>query len=213
MRIIFLGVPGAGKGTQAQLVCDLLNYPHLSTGDMLRAAVLSGSEIGLKAKAVMDSGALVSDDIVNEIVRERISAPDCSSGFVLDGYPRTLPQADAVDSMLSSSGGIDHVIKLTVDDSVIIDRISGRFSCSSCGEGYHDVTKRPAKDGVCDVCGSKEFVRRSDDNADSVRSRLETYERESAPLVDYYASQGKLHLVDGMGSIDDVHSSIASILT
>ena len=214
MRLILLGPPGAGKGTQAQRLIETHKIPQLSTGDMLRAAVTAQSEVGLKAKAVMDSGNLVSDDIVNAIVSERIDQADCAEGFILDGYPRTLNQADAVEAMLERKGlKLDHVIEIKVDDDILVNRVSGRFSCASCGAVYHDEDKRPKVEGVCDVCGSTDFKRRPDDNAETMRTRLRSYYKDTSPLVGYYHCKGTLRAVDGMQPIDVVTESIGRIVS
>ena len=214
MRLILLGPPGAGKGTQAQRLIETHKIPQLSTGDMLRAAVTAQSEVGLKAKAVMDSGNLVSDDIVNAIVSERIDQADCAEGFILDGYPRTLNQADAVEAMLERKGlKLDHVIEIKVDDDILVNRVSGRFSCASCGAVYHDEDKRPKVEGVCDVCGSTDFKRRPDDNAETMRTRLRSYYKDTSPLVGYYHCKGTLRAVDGMQPIDVLTESIERIVS
>ena len=214
MRLILLGPPGAGKGTQAQRLIETHKIPQLSTGDMLRAAVTAQSEVGLKAKAVMDSGNLVSDDIVNAIVSDRIDQADCAAGFILDGYPRTLNQADAVEAMLERKGlKLDHVIEIKVDDDILVNRVSGRFSCASCGAVYHDEDKRPKVEGVCDVCGSTDFKRRPDDNAETMRTRLRSYYKDTSPLVGYYHCKGTLRAVDGMQAIDVVTESIERIVS
>lgn len=213
MRLILLGPPGAGKGTQAQRLIARHGIPQLSTGDMLRAAVSAGTEIGKRAKAVMDAGHLVSDEIVNAIVSERIDESDCASGFILDGYPRTLNQADAVEEMLKGKGlELDHVIQMQVDDDVLVSRVAGRYSCARCGTVYHDTDKAPKVDGVCDTCGSTEFKRRPDDNADTMRTRLRAYYKDTSPLVGYYHCKGTLRVVDGMESIDDVTRNIEEVL-
>ncbi|MBL1405361.1 MAG: adenylate kinase [Hyphomicrobiales bacterium] len=211
MKIILLGAPGAGKGTQAKMLQEKMGIPQLSTGDMLRAAVKNKTEIGLKAKAVMDSGNLVSDDIVNAIVKDRMQEPDCKNGFILDGYPRTLDQADALSEMLGDEK-LDAVIEITVDDEAVVERIAGRYTCGSCGEGYHDTFKKPAKADVCDKCGSSEFKRRPDDNAKTVKERLFVYYKETAPLLGYYHAFRQLKSIDGMGDIDVVKAKIAEIL-
>jgi adenylate kinase len=214
MRLILLGPPGAGKGTQSQRLVDKLGVPQLSTGDMLREAVKAGTDVGLRAKAVMDAGNLVSDEIVNAIVSERIDQPDAVKGFILDGYPRTLVQADAVEQMLADKGlELDCVIELEVDDNVLVERISGRYSCAKCGTGYHDSNKKPHVAGVCDKCGSTEFKRRPDDNAETVRTRLEAYYKQTSPLIGYYYAKGKLKKVDGMADMEDVTASIEKILS
>jgi adenylate kinase len=213
MNLILLGPPGAGKGTQAQQLADKRGLVQLSTGEMLRAAVRAGTEIGKRAEAVMKSGALVSDDIVIGIIAERIDQPDCASGFILDGFPRTLPQAAALDKLLKEKRKtLDHVLELKVDDGALIDRISGRFSCSKCGAGYHDTYKQPKVAGVCDNCGSTEFTRRADDNAETVKNRLMAYYRETAPLTGYYFCKGNLTSVDGMAPIDEVGRQLEAAL-
>jgi len=214
MRLILLGPPGAGKGTQSQRLVEKFGVPQLSTGDMLRDAVRAGTDVGKRAKAVMDAGKLVSDEIVNAIVSERIDQPDAVNGFILDGYPRTLIQADAVEQMLADKGlELDCVIELEVDDNVLVERISGRYSCAKCGTGYHDTNKKPHVAGVCDKCGSTEFKRRPDDNAETVRTRLEAYYKQTSPLIGYYYAKGKLRKVDGMADMEDVTASIEKILS
>jgi adenylate kinase len=213
MRLILLGPPGAGKGTQAQRIVEKHGIPQLSTGDMLRAAVVAGTDVGKRAKAVMDAGNLVSDDIVNAIVSERIDAADCAKGFILDGYPRTLVQADAVEEMLASKDArLDVVIEFQVNDAVLVDRISGRYTCAKCGAGYHDRNHKPKADGICDKCGSHEFKRRPDDNAETVATRLQVYYKETSPLIGYYHAKGLLKSVDGMAEIDEVTQAIEAIL-
>ncbi len=213
MNIILLGPPGAGKGTQAKRIEEARGMVQLSTGDMLRAAVAAGTEIGKKAKEVMERGELVSDDIVIGIISERIDAPDCANGFILDGFPRTVAQAEALDKLLAEKGKtLDAVIEMKVDDDKLVERITGRFTCAKCGEGYHDKFKLPAKEGVCDKCGSTEFTRRADDNEETVRARLAAYHEQTAPLIDYYGKTGKLRSIDGMASIDDVTRQISEVL-
>ena len=213
MNLIFLGPPGAGKGTQAQRVAAAHGLVQLSTGDMLRAAVAAGTEVGLKAKVVMEAGELVSDDIVVAIVADRIAGPDCAGGFVLDGFPRTVAQAEALDTVLDGNGmRIDHVVEMTVDDDALVERISGRFSCVACGAAYHDRFNRPKVEGVCDACGGGEFVRREDDNAETVATRLGAYHAQTAPLLPYYRDRGALRPVDGMAEIDAVTRQIEAVL-
>lgn len=213
MNIILLGPPGAGKGTQAKRIEDRRNLVQLSTGDMLRAAVAAGSQIGLKAKAVMKRGDLVSDEIVIGIISERIDEPDCAGGFILDGFPRTLAQADALGALLKSKGKmLDAVVEMRVDDDRLVERITGRFTCGNCGEGYHDAFKRPQREGACDKCGSAEFKRRADDNEETLRSRLLAYYKETSPLIGYFHAKGLLRSIDGMAQIDNVTQSIERVL-
>ncbi len=213
MNLIFLGPPGAGKGTQAQRVAAAHGLVQLSTGDMLRAAVAAGTEVGLKAKAVMEAGELVSDDIVIAIIADRMAEPDCSGGFILDGFPRTVAQAEALDIVLAGKEvRIDHVVEMTVDDEALIERVSGRFSCVACGAAYHDRFNRPKVEGVCDACGGSEFVRRADDNAETVANRLRAYHAQTAPLLPYYRERGALRPVDGMAEIDAVTRQIEAVL-
>ncbi len=213
MRLVLLGPPGAGKGTQAQRLVEKHGIPQLSTGDMLRTAVANETEVGLRAKAVMDAGKLVSDDIVNAIVSERMDEPDCKNGFILDGFPRTLVQADALGRMLSEKDmPLDCAIEVRVDDDILVERIAGRYTCATCGAGYHDTFLKPKKEGVCDKCGGTEFKRRPDDNADTVRTRLWAYYKETSPLIGYYHAKGLLYGVDGMAEIDAVSEQIDTIL-
>jgi adenylate kinase len=213
MNLILLGPPGAGKGTQAEAITKKFGLVQLSTGEMLRQAVKAGSPIGLEASAIMEAGGLVPDKIVIKIIAERIAAPDCAKGFILDGFPRTLKQAAALDELLAAQHKkIDAVIEIKVDDKVLIDRIAGRYMCANCGAGYHDTNCKPKVEGVCDRCGSKGFVRRADDNAETVKSRLMAYYRETAPLIGYYFAKGKLKTVDGMAAISEVSRQIDDIL-
>ena len=201
MIVILLGPPGAGKGTQAKELATRRGLIQLSTGDILRSAVQAGTEIGIKARPIMEKGQLVPDEIVIGILAERLEQPDCRNGVILDGFPRTLAQASALDEVLQKHKlKIDAVIELKVDDRELMDRISGRFSCAKCGTGYHDKFKRPKASGVCDVCGSTEFVRRPDDRAETVRDRLMVYYRETSPLIGYYYCKGNLESVNGMAN-------------
>lgn len=213
MNLVLLGPPGGGKGTQAKRLMDKYGLIQLSTGDMLRAAVTSGSEIGKKAKAVMDAGQLVSDDIVISIIDERLDAPDTKNGVIFDGFPRTVAQAEALDRMMEKKGKkLDFAIEIRVPDAPIVERITGRFTCAKCGAGYHDKFQRPKTDGVCDSCGGTEMVRRADDNAETVTKRLAGYHAQTAPLIPYYEAQGNYHLVDGTQDIADVTKSLEALL-
>ena len=209
MILILLGPPGAGKGTQATRIKDKYQIAHLSTGDMLRGAIAAGTEVGKQAKGVMDAGKLVSDDIIIRLVEERTAEDDCKNGYLLDGFPRTVAQAEALDGLLERKGqNLDAVVEIAVDDNALIGRISGRFSCGNCGAGYHDSFKKPKQEGVCDVCGSSDFKRRSDDTAEAVRTRLTSYHEQTAPLLPYYRNKAVLKTVDGMGEIDGVTDAI-----
>jgi len=213
VNLILLGPPGAGKGTQAKGLQERYSIVQLSTGDMLRAEVASGSELGQQAKEIMDSGGLVSDDLIINMISSRIDQDDCKNGFILDGFPRTTPQAEALDKMLEEkSFVIDHVIELKVDDDAMVTRITGRYTCAGCGAGYHDEFQKPKENGVCDKCGGTEFSRRADDNAETVRSRLEAYHDQTAPIVSYYGDKGVMKSVDGMASIDEVKGQLDAIL-
>lgn len=212
--LILLGPPGAGKGTQARMLEDEFGYVQLSTGDLLRAAVAAGSPAGLAAKAVMEAGQLVSDEIVINILRDRLAEPDCAKGVILDGFPRTTVQAEALDDLLGETGQkINAAISLEVDDAAMVERISGRYTCGGCGEGYHDSFKQPAKAGTCDKCGGTEMKRRADDNAETVASRLEAYHAQTAPLIAYYGGKGVLKSTNAMGGIDDIARDMAAIVT
>jgi adenylate kinase len=212
-RLILMGPPGGGKGTQAKRLETRYGIVQLSTGDMLRAAVKAGSPIGKQAKAVMDAGKLVSDDIMIGLISERIDQPDCAKGFILDGFPRTVPQAEALDKLLEDKGiKLDKVIVVAVPDARLIERITGRFTCAKCGEGYHDKFKQPKKAGVCDVCGGTEFTRRADDNAETVGARLKAYHDQTAPLMPYYKAKGLLEVIDGDRDMDVVTGDLERVL-
>jgi adenylate kinase len=213
MNIILLGPPGAGKGTQAQRLVAERGMIQLSTGDMLRAAVKAGTPVGLQAKAVMEAGALVSDEIVSGIIGEALDALAAETGVIFDGYPRTAAQAESLDVLLTGRGRtLHHVIELAVDEDALVDRITGRFTCASCGEGYHDRYKQPAAAGACDKCGSTEFKRRPDDNEETVRTRMAEYRAKTAPILPVYEARGIVSRVDGMADIAEVTDAIEAIL-
>ncbi|WP_343117064.1 adenylate kinase [Ostreiculturibacter nitratireducens] len=211
--LILLGPPGAGKGTQARMLQERFGLVQLSTGDLLRAAVAAGTPAGLAAKAVMEAGGLVSDEIVLEVLKDRLGDPDVARGVILDGFPRTRAQAEALDALLAEAGQkVTAAISLEVDDEAMVGRVSGRYTCAGCGEGYHDEFKQPAKAGVCDKCGGTAFTRRADDTAETVRARLEAYHAQTAPLIAHYKMMGVLESVDAMGSIDTIASALGSIV-
>jgi adenylate kinase len=213
MNLILLGPPGAGKGTQAKILEEHNGFKQLSTGDMLRAAVAAGTDQGLKAKAIMDRGDLVSDDVILGIVADRMDRPDITEGVVFDGFPRTPAQAKALDEMLVKRGQkLNAVIEMKVDDEALVARIVGRYTCASCGQGYHDKFAQPKQAGTCDVCGSIEFTRRADDNEKTVRDRLQVYNTQTAPLVAYYREMGNLHVIDGMADIAEVTREVSQVL-
>jgi adenylate kinase len=211
--LILLGPPGAGKGTQARMLEEDFGLVQLSTGDLLRAAVAGGTEAGRKAKAVMEAGQLVSDDIVLAILKDRMAQPDVAKGIILDGFPRTAGQAAALDAVLTEAGrSVTAAISLEVEDEAMVARVSGRTTCATCGEGYHDQFKQPAQAGTCDKCGGTSFKRRADDNAETVRARLQAYHAETAPLIAYYDRQSVLERVLAMGSIDAIRARLAEIV-
>jgi len=213
MNIILLGPPGAGKGTQAHRLVDHHGMRQLSTGDMLRAAVKAGTPVGKQAKAIMDAGELVSDDIVSALIDDELASMSADTGAIFDGYPRTRAQAEQLDALLAKHGRkLDRVVELQVDEDALVDRITGRFTCAVCGAGYHDRHKTPEKEGVCDKCGSTEFKRRPDDNEETVRHRMQVYRSETAPILPFYEERGIVARVDGMASIEDVTDSIDALL-
>jgi adenylate kinase len=212
MNIILLGPPGAGKGTQAARLQANRGMVQLSTGDMLREAVAAGTPTGLQAKAIMEKGELVSDEIVSALIGERLDSSG-GQGAIFDGYPRTQAQAEALDGLLAKRGRrLDYVIELAVDEDALVKRITGRFSCAKCGTGYHDTFKQPRVPGVCDACGSTEFVRRKDDNEQTVRTRMAEYRAKTEPILPYYEQRGLVRKVDGMASVDEVAAQIDAIL-
>lgn len=212
-NLVLLGPPGAGKGTQARMLQDRFGLVQLSTGDLLRAAVKAGTDAGLQARTVMERGDLVSDDIVIAILRDRLSEPDCTNGAIFDGFPRTAIQARALDDLMADMGSaITAAISLDVDDAAMVARISGRYTCASCGEGYHDAFKHPAQAGVCDKCGGTEMARRADDTAETVVQRLNAYHAQTAPLITYYEARGVLARVDAMAAIETVAKDLNVIV-
>ncbi|MDX9690415.1 MAG: adenylate kinase [Proteobacteria bacterium] len=213
MNIILLGPPGAGKGTQARILEEKYGMVQLSTGDMLRAAVKAGSPLGLQLKTIMDSGSLVPDELMIRLIGNRIDEPDCAKGFILDGFPRTVPQAEALDGMLDNKDKkLDMVIELKVDEDRLVERVSGRFTCAKCGEGYHDKFRLTKTPGVCDICGATEFVRRSDDNAETMKARLQAYRDLTAPIIPYYAGRGMLKSIDGMADMAKVQQDLIQLI-
>jgi adenylate kinase len=213
MNIILLGPPGAGKGTQAKMLVGKYQIPQISTGDILRAAVKEGSPLGKEAKACMDKGELVPDSVVIGIVEERIQQPDCAKGYMLDGFPRTVPQAEALDGMLKNlSSQIDHVVSIEVANEELVGRLTGRRTCRDCGAGFHVMFDPPDKEGVCDKCGG-ELYQRDDDNVETVTSRLEVYESQTMPLIDYYTAQGKIRPIDGVGEIKEIFKRVTQVLS
>ncbi len=213
MNLILLGPPGAGKGTQAKRLQERHGLVQLATGDMVRAAIASGSALGQKIKEIYDAGRLVSDDIIIDMIAERIAAPDIARGFILDGFPRTVPQAEALDRMLAEHGrALDHVILIEVDEPALIDRLSGRFSCGKCGALYHERNHPPKTEGQCDNCGPTDFIRRAYDRPEALATRFEAYRNQTAPILPYYQARGILRSVDGMASIDEVTRQIEAVL-
>lgn len=212
MKVIFLGPPGSGKGTQAKMVAERLGIPQISTGDMLRSAVREGTPMGLKAKAMMDAGALVADEVVVGIVQERLLKEDCKTGFILDGFPRTVPQADALQQCLLELGKeLDKVISLEVDNDAVVERITGRRTCRDCGKMFHVRFDPPSQEGVCDTCGGELYLR-DDDQEETIRKRLEVYEQQTAPLIAYYQKAGLVQAIDGMQGIDEVQDQILGVM-
>ena len=213
MNLILLGPPGAGKGTQAKRLAQTHGLVQLATGDMVRAAIASGSELGRRIKAIYDAGQLVPDDIIIQMIADRIGQPDSARGFILDGFPRTVPQAEALDAMLAERGqALDHVILIEVDEAALVDRIAGRFTCQGCGASYHERYRRPQAEGVCDVCGGTDLVHRADDRPEAVKTRFEVYRRQTEPILPYYRARGILRTVNGMADIDEVTRQIERLL-
>jgi adenylate kinase len=213
MNLILLGPPGAGKGTQAKRLAQTHGLVQLATGDMVRAAIASGSELGRRIKAIYDAGQLVPDDIIIDMIAERIAEPEAARGFILDGFPRTVPQAEALDAMLAERcQALDHVILIEVDEAALVDRIAGRFTCAGCGASFHERHKRPRVEGVCDVCGGTDLVHRADDRPEAVKTRFEVYRRQTEPILPYYEARGILRSVTGMADIDEVTRQIEAII-
>jgi adenylate kinase len=214
VNLILLGAPGAGKGTQAKRLEECFGLVQLSTGDMLRAEIAANSNLGAKAKSFMEGGKLVPDEIIIDIISRRLDQDDCIKGVILDGFPRNVLQAKALDGMLKDKYlEIDYVIELKVDDSAIVERITGRFSCAKCGAGFHDKFQRPEVDGVCDACGGMEFARRTDDKAEVVKKRLDSYNEQTVPIVDYYRKKGKIESIDGMAPINQITQHLVEVLS
>lgn len=213
IRLILVGPPGCGKGTQAKRIEDKFKIIQLSTGDMLRKAVAEGTPAGVKAKAIMEAGQLVPDDLIISMVGDRIAQPDCQAGFILDGFPRTLAQAQALDRSLKARGlRIDAVIEIRVPDEDLVERITGRFTCAQCGQGYHDRFQKPAREGICDKCGGSQFTRRADDNAETVRTRLKAYHEMTESIIPHYERQDILRVVDGRQGIDQVSEAVSAVV-
>ena len=213
MNIILLGPPGAGKGTQSRLLEEKFGTIQVSTGDMLRAAVKQGTPLGLEAKQIMADGKLVPDALMIRLIQDKISQPECAKGFILDGFPRTVAQAEALDSMLvANNKKLDAVIEIKVDENSLVERVAGRFTCAHCGEGYHDKFRPLKKQGACDVCGGSEFIRRPDDNAETMTSRLKAFHDQTAPILPYYKAKSLLKSVDGMAPMLDVQKAIVALL-
>lgn len=213
MRVILLGPPGAGKGTQSKLLTEKFKIPQVSTGDILRQAVKDKTEMGLEAKSCMDQGKLVPDNVVIEIIRERIENPDCSAGFILDGFPRTIQQAETLSQVLEQMGKeIDHLIDIEIDFDRLLQRLTGRWTCRECGEGYHITSNPSQKKGECDKCKG-ELYQRDDDKEETIQKRFEVYRKETEPLKDYYRKKGKLNTIKGDGSIQEIFSSVTSLIT
>jgi len=213
LNLILLGPPGAGKGTQAQRLVERFGIVQLSTGDMLRAAVKACTALGIQAKAIMEAGELVPDDLMVALIAERIDEPDCANGFILDGFPRTVAQAEALDRMLAERGlALDKVVAIEVDEEALIERIVGRFSCADCGAGYHNRFNRPTTEGVCDHCGATNFARRADDNRETMIARLAAYHEQTAPIIPHYEAGGRFARVDGSGGIEAISAAIVAVL-
>ena len=213
MHVVFTGAPGCGKGTQARALTEKTGIPHLSTGEMLRAEAATGSKLGLEIKALIDKGNLVTDEMIVSMLSKRIDEADCAKGFILDGFPRTLPQAEVLEKMLNEKGiNLDAVIEIQVPDEIIMERILGRYACMKCGAGYHDKFQKPKVYGVCDVCGGTEFYRRVDDNKQTVQNRLLNYRALTYPTIPYFEGKGLLRCVDGTGTIEAVSVKVDSLL-